>query len=402
MNILVINAGSSSLKSRLFDMATQKVLASCLMERIGDKKAFLTYGYIHGNREKKITQTREIADHEQGMLTFIKLLVHKDNGVIDTVKEITAIGHRVVQGGEAFSAAVVIDDTIKKTIQANIPLAPLHNPANLVGIEVAEQIFKGTPNIAVFDTQFHQTMPRKSFLYGLPYEYYTRFKIRKYGFHGTSHKYVSIRAANLMQTAQKNLNLITIHLGNGCSLCAVQGGKCKDTSMGMTPLAGPLMGTRCGDIDPAVIGYLIDQTGLDTKSLDRILNTQSGLKGICQLSDMRDIHDARSRGDDKANLAFDMFVFQIKKYIGAYTAALGRLDGVVFTGGIGENDDQLRKAVCQDLDGLGICLDPEKNLNAVPGPCAIHAKESRVNIWIIPTNEELQIAMETKEVLERH
>ena len=381
-------------------MTTQNDLASCIIERIGEKKASLTYNYKDENREKEIIQTIKIADHEQGMRTTIELLVDQVHGVIETVEEITAIGHRVVQGGEAFSSAAIIDDTVKKTIQTHASLAPLHNPANLAGIEVAEQVFKGTPNIAVFDTQFHQTMPKKSFLYGLPYDFYTRFKIRKYGFHGTSHKYVTTQAANLMGTAQKNLNLISIHLGNGCSLCAVQSGKCIDTSMGMTPLAGPLMGTRSGDIDPAIAGYLMDQAGLDTQHLNRILNTQSGLKGICGLSDMRDIHEARSKGDHKAMLAFDMFVFQIKKYIGAYTAVLGRLDSLVFTGGIGQNDHLLRAAVCKDMKSLGICFDPKKNQNTAKSAFAMHSNESLVEIWIIPTNEELQIAIETKKMLE--
>ena len=329
----------------------------------------------------------------------IALIIDSKTGVIDDITQIDAIGHRVVQGGEAFGSAVLIDDHVKQAIQDNTPLAPLHNPANLEGILVAEDLFPGIPNVAVFDTQFHRSMPPEAFLYALPYEYYTKFKIRKYGFHGTSHKYVSRKAAQLMGKDPDKTNLITLHLGNGCSICAVEKGRCKDTSMGMTPLAGIMMGTRSGDIDPAIPGYLIEQTGMTIKELDMVLNQKSGLKGICGLNDMRDIHEASAKGDIKASLAIDMFCFQIKKYIGAYAAVLGHVDALVFTAGMGENDPIIREKICENLLCLGIQIDPEKNSQNSSTPFYLHSPESRVQIWVVQTNEELQIAEDVVKLL---
>jgi acetate kinase len=278
----------------------------------------------------------------------------------------------------------------------------LHNPANLTGIEISQELLPDTPNIAVFDTQFHQTMPEKAFLYALPHEYYTKFKIRKYGFHGTSHKYIADRTARLMGRDKSKLNLITIHLGNGCSMCAIEKGECRDTSMGMTPLSGIMMGTRTGDIDPAIPGYLMEHTGMDTKELDIALNRQSGLKGICGLNDMRDIHKAAAKGNERAKLALDMFTFQIKKYIGAYTAVLGSVDALVFTAGIGENDEIVRAKACENLSCMGVEIDLEKNNSKNTPPFFIHTKNSHVQIWVVSANEEFEIARQTQQIVMKY
>jgi acetate kinase len=392
MIILIINAGSSSLKYQLFNMENTSVMAGGVFERIGENMGVWTHTICIPGHEKKIVQEQKIKNHKIGMHLAAGLIVDSKNGVIDDISRIDAIGHRVVQGGEAFGSAILIDDAVKKTIRDNNHLAPLHNPPNLIGIEVAEILFPDSPNIAVFDTEFHQTMPPKAFLYALPYEYYTKYKIRRYGFHGTSHKYISLQAAKLMKKDVGKINLITIHLGNGCSICAVEKGKCIDTSMGMTPLAGIMMGTRTGDIDPAIIGYLLEQTGMDIKELDIVLNKKSGLKGICGMNDMRDIHEASKNGDSKAALAIDMFCYQVKKYIGAYTAALGNVDAIVFSAGVGENDDIVRAKICDNLSSLGIRIDLEKNRLRQSKPFSMNARNSRVQVWVVPTNEELQIA----------
>ncbi|MFH1155556.1 MAG: acetate kinase [Pseudomonadota bacterium] len=399
MNILVINAGSSSLKYKFFDMNGSRVMAEGMAERIGEPESVLTHRNIADKGHETARIQAGIRDHRDAMLLMEKLLTDPAIGVIHTVSEIAGIGHRVVQGGEAFREAVCITDAVKLSIRENNPLAPLHNPANLVGIDVAQELFKGIPNVAVFDTQFHQTMPPKAFMYGLPYDCYTRLKIRRYGFHGTSHNYVSREAAKLMGKPVHDLCLITIHLGNGCSIAAVKYGQCIDTSMGMTPLSGVMMGTRTGDIDPAIVGYLLEQTGMSLRELDDVLNRQSGLKGISGSNDMRDIHARVDQGDPRAALALDMFTYQVKKYIGSYAAALGHLDAVVFTAGIGENDARTRSLICQNLLSVGIELDPSENIAARPGPFAIHSGRSRVQVWVIPTNEELQIAKETEAIL---
>ncbi len=314
---------------------------------------------------------------------------------------IDAVGHRVVQGGETFKAATRITSDVKKAIEANNPLAPLHNPPNLIGIRVAEELFPGKPQVAVFDTNFHQTIPEKAYLYALPYDYYTEHRIRKYGFHGTSHKYVARETARLMGKETEEVNLITLHLGNGCSISAVKGGKCQDTSMGMTPLAGVMMGTRCGDLDPAIFGYLMDNTGLSQNELDEVLNKKSGLKGICGKNDLRDIHDQAAKGDKNAALAVDMFAYQIKKYIGAYAAVLGRVDALVFTAGVGENDEIVRAKALDGLDFLGVDIDEKINNVRNPAPHTIHTAKSRVQVWVVPTDEERQIAIETRAVLDK-
>jgi len=369
------------------------------IERIGEPQGILTHHICIRGRDKKVVQEQEIKTHKLGMHLAAKLIIDPKTGVIDDISQIDAIGHRVVQGGEAFGSAVLIDTKVKQAIRDNTPLAPLHNPPNLMGIQVAEELFPGIPNIAVFDTEFHRTVPPKAFLYALPYEYYTKFKVRRYGFHGTSHKYVSKKTAMLMEKDINKINLITLHLGNGCSICAIEKGKCKDTSMGMTPLAGIMMGTRSGDIDPAIIGYLMEQTGMSIQELDIVLNKKSGLKGICGLNDMRDIHEASAKGETKALLAVEMFCFQVKKYIGAYAAVLGHVDALVFTAGVGENDHIIRAKTCENLSFLGIQIDPEKNRQKNPKPFYIHSRESRVQVWVVPTKEELQIAKDVLEIL---
>ena len=399
MNILVINAGSSSLKYKLFDMEGTRVKAAGVVERIGEKMSGISHTVYHNGVPEKHRLSEVVTTHETAMHRVVQLLIDPDQGVIKDISDIDAIGHRVVMGGEAFGQSIVIDETVEAAIHANNSLAPLHNPPNLTGIEVARRIFKDTPNIAVFDTQFHQSMPEKAYLYALPYSYYETYKVRRYGFHGTSHKYVSTRAASLVGKPLEDTRLITLHLGNGCSVCAVKNGYCIDTSMGMTPLSGVMMGTRTGDVDPAVIGYLTEQTGLGIKALDTVLNKESGLKGICGLNDLRDIHDRAAGGNRHAILAIDMFAYQIKKYIGAYMAALGYVDALVFTAGVGENDDIVRLKVCENLAMLGVEIDGEKNKQKSSKPFCIHAQQSRVQVWVIPTDEERRIAREVSELL---
>ncbi|MFK5953211.1 MAG: acetate kinase [Desulfobacterium sp.] len=400
MIVLVINAGSSSLKYQLLNMVENKVMAGGVVERIGDALGVVTHKKFTGPTPEKFVREEKIADHRDAMHLVADLIIDANAGVIKSKDEINAIGHRVVQGGEDFCSATIIDADIKKSIEKNNPLAPLHNPPNLMGIDVAEALFPGIPNIAVFDTEFHQTMPAKAFLYALPYEFYEKMRVRRYGFHGTSHKFVGRAAAMHMDRPIDELNLITVHLGNGCSISAVEKGRCIDTSMGMTPLAGVMMGTRTGDIDPAIQRYVMENTGMTADEMDTVFNKKSGLKGICGMNDMRDIHAAGEKGDPRATLALDMFTYQVKKYIGAYTAALGRVDGIIFTAGIGENDDIVRAGVCSNLSGLGMELDLEKNQGRISEPKALHTLESRVQIWVIPTNEELQIAQEVVDILQ--
>jgi acetate kinase len=399
MKVLVINAGSSSLKYQLLNMDNETVMASGIVERIGDVMGVLTHKKMNGGQEEKTVVEQAISNHKIGMHLVINLITDPDKGVISDKSEINAIGHRVVQGGEIFNTSIRIDESVKQAIKDNNPLAPLHNPANLMGIEVAEDLFPGTPNVAVFDTEFHQTMPAKAFLYALPYEYYKELRVRRYGFHGTSHKYVAKKAAELLGKKPEEVNVITVHLGNGCSMAAVKNGKCVDTSMGMTPLAGVMMGTRSGDFDPAIIPYLVKHKGMNLEDLDDVLNKKSGLKGICGMNDMRDIHSKAADGDEMAKLAVEMFEYRVKKYIGSYTAVLGTLDIVAFTAGIGENDDIVRQGVCENMSGLGIEIDVTKNKGRFSKPQAIHKDGSKVQIWVIPTNEELQIAQDTVNTL---
>lgn len=400
MNVLVINAGSSSIKYQLLNMKNEAVMASGIVERIGDSHGVLSHKkYDQNGDEQKTTLEQEIPDHRAGMHLLIDMLTSAKTGVIKDKSEIAAIGHRVVQGGESFSSATLVTDSVKQAIEENNPLAPLHNPANLTGITVAEELFPQTPNIAVFDTEFHQTMPPKAYLYALPYEYYKELRIRRYGFHGTSHKYVAKNVAKIMNKDPHTINVITIHLGNGGSITAVKQGKCIDTSMGMTPLAGVMMGSRCGDLDPAIAMYISESKGMTAREVDTVLNKNSGLIGICGMNDMRDIHRSAEQGDERAKLAVEMFSYRVKKYIGAYFAALGTVDAIAFTAGIGENDDIIRAQVCMDMEGLGIKLDDKANEGRISHRKKISSQDSKVEIWVIPTNEELQIAQDSLSIV---
>ncbi|UTF51885.1 acetate kinase [Desulfomicrobium sp. ZS1] len=400
MKIFVVNSGSSSLKYQLLDMESGAVMATGLVERIGDAMGKVSQKNWPGaERETEVEREVAFPNHRAAMLTVVELVTGAETGVIATTSEIDAIGHRVVQGGETLFKSTLIDDDVVEKIRENCHLSPLHNPANLVGIEVARELFVGVPQVAVFDTEFHQTMPAEAFMYPIPYKLYEDLKIRRYGFHGTSHRYVAQQAAAMLGKAEDEVNLVTLHLGNGCSMAAVRGGKCIDTSMGLTPLAGVMMGTRSGDIDPAIIPFLMKEKGLNMGEIDDILNKQSGLKGICGMNDMRDIHAAAEKGDKKAALAVDMFVYRIKKYIGAYYAVTGPLDALVFTAGIGENDEIVRARVCANLEHLGISIDPARNAGRKKVATAIQADGSKVAILVIPTNEELAIAKATLSVL---
>jgi acetate kinase len=400
MKVLVINAGSSSLKYQLLNMEDETVMASGLVERIGDKIGKMIHKkFPDTNREFMVERDGEVADHRAAMYFVVDMIKDPEYGVIKTVEELTAIGHRTVHGGDYFKASALVDDSVKEIIRKIIPLAPLHNPSGLIGVEMAEELIPNVPNVVVFDTVFHQTMPEQAFLYAVPYNLYTDLKVRRYGFHGTSHKYVVNQVALLMGKEIKETNVITVHLGNGCSMAAVKNGRCVDTSMGMTPLAGLMMGTRSGDIDPAVLAFVAEHRGMSIKEIDSLLNKESGLKGICGMNDMRDIHKQADQGDASAKLALGMFTYRIRKYLGAYAVVLGRLDAVVFTAGIGENDDIVRSMVLSDLHCLGLELDKEKNRGRIKESKVISKEKSSVQAWVIPTNEELQIARETIAVL---
>ena len=401
MKILVINAGSSSLKYQLFDMDHKLILASGLAEKIGEESGALTHktsdhaGVLSGSTSQAV-----FADHHQALDMIISLLRDPKNGVIRDSADISAVGHRVVHGGETFQKPTLITDDVIAAIKENIPLAPLHNPPNLMGIEVTQKILASTPQVAVFDTAFHQTLPPHAFLYALPYDLYENSRVRKYGFHGTSHAYVSDLAADYLNRPLEEVNLITIHLGNGASMAAVKRGKCVDTSMGMTPLEGLVMGTRSGDIDPALPFFLADHLGMSLTDIDRLLNNDSGLKGLCGVNDMREALERRNNGDERATVALDVYAYRIKKYIGAYTAALGSLDALIFTAGIGENSPEVRKQCLKDMSCLGIELDEERNAARGGGVREINTADSRVKVLIVPTNEELRIAQETRKVIE--
>jgi len=399
MRILVLNSGSSSIKYKLFDMADRSILASGLVERIGEATSSLAHQARNARGE--MTETRKtgrVADHRAGMQQIVEALSASRAGEDGT--GLAGIGHRVVHGGEDFTEPTLIDEKVLAVIRQNVPLAPLHNPANLIGIEVALEAAPNLPQVAVFDTAFHQSIPPRAFHYAVPHELYTQLRVRRYGFHGTSHQYVAGRAAAFLKRAPESLNLITLHLGNGASVAAVEQGRCVDTSMGMTPLEGLIMGTRCGDIDPAVHFYLLRETGLSPDELDSLFNKESGLKGICGTNDMREVLEKADAGDDRARLAIDMYCYRVKKYIGAYTAVLGRVDALVFTAGIGERAAPIREICCQGLPGLGIVLDPEKNRAGSRPPFEVQAAASAVKILVIPTDEELQIAEQTLELIQ--
>ena len=398
MKILIINAGSSSLKYQLIDMTDESVIAKGLVERIGIEGSRLTHKYA----DKKYEVVTPLKDHVDAMQLVISALTDKEHGVIRSMDEIGAVGHRVVHGGEKFAASQRIDEKMLAAVEENVPLAPLHNPANLQGIHACQAVMPNTPMVGVFDTAFHQTMPPEAFLYGLPMDYYRRLKVRRYGFHGTSHRFVSQRAAELAPVKKEDLKLIVCHLGNGSSLSAVKGGKSIDTSMGMTPLDGVLMGTRSGSIDPAILEYVMQQDNLDIQQMTAVLNKKSGLEGLSGVSsDMRDINAAADSGNADARTALNMWAYGVKKYIGAYAAAMGGLDMIAFTAGIGENDAAGRAAVCAGLEFLGVKLDLEKNKKTRSVEAEISAPDSRVKVWVIPTNEELAIARDTLEIVQK-
>lgn len=396
MNILVVNCGSSSLKYQLIDMLTEKPLAVGLVERIGIQGSILTQK-VEG-RDKYIIET-PMKDHNDAIKLVLDALVDNVHGVIKSMDEINAVGHRVVHGGEKYSSSVVVDDEVMKYLDECIKLAPLHNPPNIIGIEACKKMMKDTPMVAVFDTAFHQTMPEEAYLYGLPYELYENHHIRRYGFHGTSHKYVSQIAAECMHKDIKDLKIITCHLGNGGSVTAIKNGKSIDTSMGFTPLQGIVMGTRSGDIDPAIVTYLVDELGYSTKEVNDLLNKKSGILGLSGISsDFRDVRAAASEGNHRAQLALNVYYYSIRKYIGAYFVAMGGADCLVFTAGIGENAYETREGICEGLECLGIEIDLEKD--KVRGELAEVSKDSsKVKIFAIPTNEELMIAKETMEIV---
>jgi acetate kinase len=391
VKVLVLNSGSSSIKFQLFDSDGWRPLASGAVSRIGEPEGEIRAKWLDGEGRQQSREERlPIPDHQDGIDRIITGL--RRGGVLADLSELAAIGHRVVHGGERFHSPTVVDDTVAGAIRDMSPLAPLHNPANLDGIEVARRLFPQVPSVAVFDTAFHQTMPRTAYRYAIPEYLYREHRVRRYGFHGTSHHYVAERAAALLGKPFHQCNLITLHLGNGASATAIRGGKSIDTSMGMTPLEGLVMGTRCGDIDPAIHFYLCKNLGLDYETLEDLLNRQSGLLGLCGVNDMREIQQRAEEGDDRAELAIGISAHRLKKYIGAYYAELGRVDAIVFTGGIGENDADMRCRACEDLDGLGIKLDDEANLAPEDGERRISTPDSPVQVLVIPTNEELAIA----------
>lgn len=395
MNILVINCGSSSLKYQLIDMDNEKVLAKGLAERIG----------IEGSRIKHRTTGKDevviekpMSNHKVVLELVLNALVDPNYGAIKSMDEIGAVGHRVVHGGEKFASSVKIDAEVMEALNACVDLAPLHNPPNIMGIEACKELMPNTPMVGVFDTAFHQTMPRENFIYPLPYELYEKYGVRRYGFHGTSHKYVSNKAAEMLGKDIKDLKIITCHLGNGASVCAVKNGKAIDTSMGFTPLEGLAMGTRSGDIDPAIIPFVMEKEGLSINDANDLLNKKSGVLGISGVSsDFRDIEEAMANGNERAKLALNVFCNRVKKYIGAYAAMMGGVDAVVFTAGIGENSIEIREMVCEGLEFLNLEIDKEKN--HIRGKEVIVSKDnSKVKVLVIPTNEELMIARDTKEL----
>ncbi|MDR1569954.1 MAG: acetate kinase [Oscillospiraceae bacterium] len=395
MNILVINAGSSSLKYQLIFMETESILAKGLCERIGSDGSNIE----QKAKGKLYRKELPLRDHVDAFNALIAALTDAEYGVLTDLSSIGAVGHRVVHGGEAFSGSVRIDGAVMRALRDNIPLAPLHNPANITGIEACMAVMPNTPMIAVFDTAFHQTMPRRAYLYGLPYELYERLKIRRYGFHGTSHRYVSQRAAHLIGKPVEQLKLITCHMGNGSSITAVDGGKSVDTSMGLTPLEGVIMGTRSGDADPAIVQMLCNADGISVDDALSIFNKKSGLLGLTggKYSDWRDVKQGAQSGEEEAVRAAEVFAYRVKKYIGAYIAAMNGVDAIIFTAGIGENDAYARSLILSGLEWLGIELDADRNQTREEA--FIQADSSRVKLLVVPTNEELAIARDTLELV---
>ncbi|MCB5252949.1 MAG: acetate kinase [Candidatus Cloacimonadaceae bacterium] len=395
MNVLVVNCGSSSLKYEVYAMPQQCSLGKGLIERIG-----LSDGKITQKAKGKVLETvQDIPDHTVAFELMVKALLDKNAGIIASTFEIQGVGHRVVHGGEQYSASVLIDAQVIEAIKENCELAPLHNPANLIGIHEAQRVFPGIPQVAVFDTAFHQSLPPSAYLYGIPREFYDKYRIRRYGFHGTSHRFVAGLALTMMKRSPENTNLITCHLGNGASITAIQAGKSIDTSMGFTPLEGLMMGTRSGDLDPSIIFYL-EERGFDRQKLHDILNKKSGLLGLSGISsDLRDIEAASEQGNKDATQALDTYAYRIRKFIGAYAANLIKLDGIVFTGGIGENAVKMRERICSKLENIGIHISQEKNRKVGGDAGIISQAYSPTTILVIPTNEELQIALDAAQII---
>ncbi|QDH19474.1 acetate/propionate family kinase [Saccharibacillus brassicae] len=398
MKVLVINSGSSSLKYQLYDMTDESVLAKGLVERIGMDSSILTHKPAD---KEEVVEVSEILEHNTAIRKVIDKLTDKTHGVLASVDEINAVGHRVVHGGEFFNESALVDKEAKKNIRALIDLAPLHNPAAVMGIEASEVNMPGVPQVVVFDTAFHQTMPERSYLYAIPRVLYSKYKVRRYGFHGTSHYYVSLAAAEFLGKPIEDIKIITAHIGNGGSLTAIQGGVSVDTSMGMTPLEGLMMGTRSGDLDPAIVPYVMNKEELTVGEMNSMLNKHSGLLAISGISsDMRDITDGWEKGEPNAKLAFEMYEYRLRKYIGSYAAAMNGVDVLVFTAGVGENSAIVRKAVCDNLSYLGIEIDEELNKIRSGDARRISTPNSKVEVLVVPTNEELVIARDTYRIVE--
>ena len=396
MKILVINCGSSSLKYQLIDMEDKKVLAKGLAERIGIEGGRVKY---EAAGKDEIVIEEMLADHKAALKIVLDSLQHAEYGAVKSLDEIDAVGHRVVHGGEAFAESVIIDEKVMKAINDNVEIAPLHNPPNIIGIEACKEIMGDIPMVAVFDTAFHQTIPALNYIYALPYEYYEKYKVRRYGFHGTSHQYITERAAEMLGKNLDDVNLITCHLGNGSSISAVVGGKCYDTTMGFTPLEGLAMGTRTGDMDPAIVPFIMDKENLSTEEMSNVMNKKSGVLGISGVSsDFRDLEEAAEKGNERAQLALDIFENRVRKFIGAYLTEMDHCDGIIFTAGVGENSISTRERVIDGLASLGIKID--RNKNDMRGKEAvISADDSSIPVLVIPTNEELKIAMETAKLV---
>jgi acetate kinase len=395
VKVLVINCGSSSLKYQLFNMADESVLAKGLVERIGIEGSVLKH---QPGEAEKVTIETEIPDHSVAIKLVLNALVDAKHGVIKDMNEISAVGHRVVHGAEKFATSVRINDAVMDALEECIEMAPLHNPPNILGIKACEKLMPGVAQVGVFDTAFHQTMPKHAFIYGLPYEVYKKHGIRRYGFHGTSHKFVSQQCAEMMGQKPEDIKVITCHLGNGSSVAAVKNGAVVDTSMGLTPLEGLVMGTRCGDIDPAILPMLMKKENMDADAIDSYINKESGVLGISGVSsDFRDIEGAADEGNERAKLALDVFAYRVQKYVGAYAAAMNGVDAIVFTAGLGENSISMRESIAEAFGYLGAKIDKERN-NVRGKACEISTADSKVKLFVIPTNEELMIARDTKSI----
>lgn len=399
MKVLVLNCGSSSIKYKLFDMESKEVIAQGGIEKIGLKGSFLKFPLPNGD---KVILEGEILEHQTGIEYILGVLTSEKYGVLKSLDEIDAVGHRLVHGGEKFNKSVLITNEVIEKVVECIDLAPLHNPPNLAGVYAVRELMGDIPQVAVFDTAFHQTMPAHAYMYGLPYSLYEKYAIRRYGFHGTSHRYVSARACEILGVKYEDQRIVSAHLGNGGSLAAIKGGKSVDTSMGMTPVEGLLMGTRSGDVDAGILSYIMEKENIGPQTVSTLVNKHSGMLGVSGVSsDMREVQSAMRAGNERAKLAFDMFEYRIKKYVGSYAAALGGLDILIFTGGIGENHAITREIVCKDMEFMGIELDAEKNNAAAGVEGVISTPDSKVTVIVVPTDEEFMIASDTMEIVSK-